>query len=179
MASDRTTDYEVGRGKPPRHTRFQKKQSGNPNGRPRGSRNLKSMIDKELAERIVVSENGRRQEISKKQALAKRLVNGALAGDRKFLPYLVEHVEVREAQEERMRPREGPPLTTMTRPQYAREVLKILREIGELDQASGDVEDATLVEHAPSADSEPAPEPPCAWPTPALPPEPPGIVRPR
>jgi hypothetical protein len=29
-------DYEVGYGKPPKHTRFRKGQSGNPGGRPRG-----------------------------------------------------------------------------------------------------------------------------------------------
>ena len=29
-------DYEVGYGKPPKHTRFKKGQSGNPKGRPKG-----------------------------------------------------------------------------------------------------------------------------------------------
>lgn len=33
------SDYEVGYGKPPAETRFKKGQSGNPNGRPKGSRN--------------------------------------------------------------------------------------------------------------------------------------------
>ena len=28
------TDYEVGYGKPPKHTQFKRGQSGNPNGRP-------------------------------------------------------------------------------------------------------------------------------------------------
>ena len=35
-------DYEVGRGKPPLHTRFKPGQSGNPKGRPKGVRNFKT-----------------------------------------------------------------------------------------------------------------------------------------
>jgi hypothetical protein len=36
VADDR---YEVGFGKPPKHTRFQKGRSGNPKGPPKGSKN--------------------------------------------------------------------------------------------------------------------------------------------
>ena len=33
-------DYEVGKGKPPKHTRFEDGVSGNPHGRPPGVRNV-------------------------------------------------------------------------------------------------------------------------------------------
>ena len=36
MPSDKQRDYEVGYGKPPRHTRFANGRSGNPRGRPHG-----------------------------------------------------------------------------------------------------------------------------------------------
>ena len=39
MSDDDQPDYKVGYKKPPLHTRFQKGQSGNPRGRPKGSKN--------------------------------------------------------------------------------------------------------------------------------------------
>jgi Family of unknown function (DUF5681) len=35
MPDNRDSDYQVGYGKPPQHTRFKKGESGNPAGRPR------------------------------------------------------------------------------------------------------------------------------------------------
>lgn len=45
-------DDKVGYRKPPAKTRFQPGQSGNPNGRPKGSVNLKTDLRSELSERI-------------------------------------------------------------------------------------------------------------------------------
>ena len=61
-------DYEVGWGKPPRHSRFKKGQSGSPNGRPPKARNLKTDLVAELGTRIRVREGDREVSISKQEA---------------------------------------------------------------------------------------------------------------
>src|SRR5438270_1490907 len=81
--------FEVGFGKPPRSTRFKPGQSGNPNGRPRGAKNFATAIEQELVTRITVTENGRRRRVSKREVIAKHLVNKAASGDLKAIPLLL------------------------------------------------------------------------------------------
>ena len=61
MPPDNEADYEVGYGKPPRHTRFKTGQSGNLRGRPNGSHNLSTLLSEALNEPVVVAENGGRR----------------------------------------------------------------------------------------------------------------------
>lgn len=79
----------VGPGNPPVHSRFRPGQSGNPAGRPRKERNLLKLIEIELDAEISVTENGEGQRITKREALAKRMVNSALQGDAKAIGSLV------------------------------------------------------------------------------------------
>ena len=71
----------VGRGRPPLHTRFQKGRSGNPSGRPKGRRNLHTVMIKELLAPVTAKENGRPVRVSKVQLLIKSLLAQALGGD--------------------------------------------------------------------------------------------------
>jgi Family of unknown function (DUF5681) len=73
--------YEIGFGKPPKHTRFRKGLSGNPKGRPKGRRNLATVLERTLQERVVINENGVRRTVTKLEAAVKQLVNKAAAGD--------------------------------------------------------------------------------------------------
>ena len=66
--------YDVGFGKPPKHTQFKKGQSGNPNGRPKGARNLKTDLFEELQTIVLVTEGSRKVRISKQLALVKVLL---------------------------------------------------------------------------------------------------------
>ena len=82
MADDKDKkDYEIGYGRPPKHTRFKPGQSGNPCGRAKGTRNLRTDLIDELAERIAISEGGRRRSVSKQRGMLKQLMAKALKGD--------------------------------------------------------------------------------------------------
>ncbi len=74
-------DYPVGYGKPRRDSQFKKGRSGNPSGRPRGSRNWDTLIYGALEARVVVHKDGRRKTITKREAIAIQLVNKAVSGD--------------------------------------------------------------------------------------------------
>lgn len=80
---------EVGYGKPPRKTQFQKGRSGNPKGRPKGTLNVATVLERTLREPVVINENGQRKTITKLQAAVKQLVNKAASGDSAALRQLM------------------------------------------------------------------------------------------
>ena len=74
-------DGKVGYKKPPAHRRFEKGQSGNLRGRPKGSRNFDAIMDELLDQRISVTQNGSHVVMTGRQALAVQMVNLAVAGN--------------------------------------------------------------------------------------------------
>jgi Family of unknown function (DUF5681) len=83
MPPETPRDYEVGYGKPPLHTRFEKGRSGNPKGRPRGKKNMSTLLSAALDASIIVVENGRRKKITKREAIVTQLVNKSASADLK------------------------------------------------------------------------------------------------
>jgi hypothetical protein len=100
MPPEAPRDYKVGYGKPPRHTRFKKGQSGNPRGRPSGSKNLKTLLNEALNERVVVTEEGGRRNITKREAIVTQLVNRSATADLRALKILLDTLRDIEGQTE-------------------------------------------------------------------------------
>lgn len=89
-ASDQ--DYDVGYGKPPKHSQFKPGQSGNPKGRPNGSKSLSTLLRNALNERIEVNKGGKRLKRSKLDIAIEQLVNKAAGGDIKAFIQLSQHL---------------------------------------------------------------------------------------
>jgi len=81
----------VGYGKPPKATQFRKGKSGNPNGRPKRTKNIDSLIERELDRVISVKEGGQEKRLRKREAIVMRLVANALKGDTRSIEYLVKY----------------------------------------------------------------------------------------
>ena len=75
----------VGYGKPPVETRFQKGRSGNPKGRPKGSKNVQTIIRQVGREKVRITENGRTRSVTKNEAVVQRCAAKAMAGDHKAM----------------------------------------------------------------------------------------------
>lgn len=97
MAAKKTPgSYAIGYAKPPRHTQFRKGQSGNPNGRPKGTLNFATVLTRTLREEVVINERGRRKTITKLEVAAKQLVNKGASGDLAALRLLFLLVQMAE-----------------------------------------------------------------------------------
>lgn len=76
---------KVGYRQPPKHTQFRKGVSGNPKGRPKGSRNLASIFRKISEEKIQVNGPNGPRFMTKLEAGITQLVNRAAKGDLKAI----------------------------------------------------------------------------------------------
>ena len=92
--------YKVGYRRPPLESRFQRGVSGNPTGRPKGSRGVSAVIAAALAERVSVTENGRRRSITKLEAAVKQLANKAAGGDQRAAKLIIDLLHQAENRDE-------------------------------------------------------------------------------
>lgn len=93
--------YDVGYGKPPKNTRFQPGQSGNPNGRPRKTPNVQETVA-ELIRRILDEElsTGSGKKVTVREAAIRKAIAKAVEkGDIKTLLQIMEMAPPAQADE--------------------------------------------------------------------------------
>jgi len=101
-------NYVVGYGKPPKHSRWQKGQSGNPKGRPRRNRDITGLVDALLAQRIVVRNGKTTKRMSRLDHLLHRVFESALAGDPRLIRMVLDEARKGEGRAEKQERHFGP-----------------------------------------------------------------------
>jgi hypothetical protein len=103
--------YEVGYGKPPAVTRFVKGKSGNPRGRPKGSRNQMPALNEERLRDIVIAEayrtikvkdGGRDVSVPMAQAVVRSIAVNAVRGDQRSQKMFTDLVNTTEAKNKKL-----------------------------------------------------------------------------
>jgi hypothetical protein len=87
------TDYAIGKGRPPRHSRWKKGISGNPGGKKKGTINLERAFQEALLRQITVTVNGEKTNLSVLEVLVMRLLDTALKGDIKAINSVLDRIE--------------------------------------------------------------------------------------
>ena len=83
------SSYAVGYGRPPKATQFEKGVSGNPKGRPKGSRTVGALLQDILQQKIAVTENGRTRRLPALEVILRRLANDAMRSEPRALKLLL------------------------------------------------------------------------------------------
>src|SRR6266481_9988557 len=86
--ADSESGYQVGPGRPPLHTRFNKGRSGNPGGR--RTKSLPALLADALNETVVVTIDGRRRTITKHEAIVTQMVDKSASADLRATKMLID-----------------------------------------------------------------------------------------
>lgn len=91
---------EVGYGKPPKHSRFAKGRSGNPNGRPKKKKSMKDLFEEAWQTEVKV--NGTK--MTKAELFVNQLVNDGIKGKASARNLLMSHLPITEDELEDFEP---------------------------------------------------------------------------
>jgi hypothetical protein len=87
-------NYDVGYGRPPLKSQWKKGQCGNPRRKKaQKPKSMKAMIDEYLAGTIWITENGRRRQCTRFEAIFMQILIKALAGRKRATQVLLEYIQ--------------------------------------------------------------------------------------
>lgn len=73
--------YQVGYGRPPLQTRFKPGRSGNPKGRPKGSSNHRTTVERVMKQKVSVREGEKTRRVTKFEAMLQAQASKGMKGD--------------------------------------------------------------------------------------------------
>lgn len=80
----------IGYRRPPAHSRFKPGQSGNKRGRPKGSKNIETVVRSLLDQKVTIQDAAGRRRVSAIEALLRTLMQRALRGDNRAAKLLLD-----------------------------------------------------------------------------------------
>ena len=90
---EQSRGYAVGYGKPPSTSRFKPGQSGNAKGRPKGRKNLKTLIRQAMTAMITVQEGSSGRHVTKLEGVVLRQLQNALKGNDRSAMAVIKNCE--------------------------------------------------------------------------------------
>jgi hypothetical protein len=101
-------ELKIGRGNPPQHTRWVRGKSGNPKGRPKGRKNLATIMMEAARGQVTATMDGKPRKINKIQATAMQLATKAAAGDSASIARFLDWMDELEARAAAAKPEAFP-----------------------------------------------------------------------
>lgn len=89
-------DKTVGYGRPPRQHQFKPGKSGNPKGRPKGSKNAQTILREIMTRRIPARVGGKTVRMTVCEAIFTKITEDALKGDPKSASFLINRFDMNE-----------------------------------------------------------------------------------
>jgi len=89
----KSPDYVIGYRRPPKASQFSPGKSGNPKGRPRGSRPVGAVLQDIIQQKVTVTENGKARRIPAIEVMLRRLANDAMRSDQRAIKLLLSLVD--------------------------------------------------------------------------------------
>jgi hypothetical protein len=91
--NSKPTDYNVGYRRPPKATQFTAGKSGNPKGRPKGSRPVGAVLQDIIQQKVSVTEGGKTRRLTTLEVIIRRLANDAMRSDQPAIKLLLSLVD--------------------------------------------------------------------------------------
>ena len=122
------SDYQVGPGRPPLHTRYEKGQSGNLGGC--SAKTLPALLADAHSETVYVTTDGRRRTITKREAIVTQMVDKSASADLRATKMLIDMMkDVEHKAGEAAPPPEPRRLAAADREVVQRFVARVRRQI--------------------------------------------------